>query len=190
MLLAVRAPFGDHRLDLGVLARMERLERQILQLPLQLVDAEPVGERPVDLEGLACLLYLLLAPQVLERAHVVQPVGELDQDDPHVVGHRDDHLAVVLGLGVLATLELDARQLRDTLDELSDLIAELGADLVDLNLGVLDDVVEQCCGNRFVVEAQPGADLRRTERMVDEVLARAALLSLVRARREIERARE
>ena len=76
MLLAIGAALRDHRLDLGVLARVERLEREVLELPLQLVDTEPMGERGVDLERLASLLHLLLAPEILERPHVVQPVGE------------------------------------------------------------------------------------------------------------------
>ena len=121
------APVGDHRLDLRVLARVEDLEREILELPLERVDPEPVRERRVDLERLLRLLHLLLLAEVLDRAHVVEPVGELDQDDPDVLGHRHDHLPVVLGLRLLAARELDPRQLRDALDELGDLGAELGA---------------------------------------------------------------
>ena len=133
VLLAVGAPLGDHLLDLLVLARVERPEREVLELPLERVDAEPVGERRVDLERLARLAHLRLLAHVLDRAQVVQPVGELDQDHAHVLGHRDDELAVVLGLGVLAALELDPRQLGDALDELRDLLAELGADVLDLD---------------------------------------------------------
>ncbi len=190
VLLAVGAALGDHRLDLGVLAGMERLEGEVLELPLDLVDAEPVRERRVDLEGLARLLDLLLAPEVLERAHVVQAVGELDQDDPDVVGHRDDHLPVVLGLRVLAALELDPRQLRDALDEVRDLVAELRSDGIGADVGVLDDVVEERGRDRLVVEAQLGADLRGPERVVDEGLAGAPLLALVRTAGEVERAGE
>ena len=181
MLLAVGAPLGDHRLDLVVLARVQRLEGEVLELPLERVDAEPVRERRVHLERLARLLHLLLAAQVLDRAQVVQPVGELDQDDADVLRHRDDHLAVVLGLGVLAALEVDAGQLRDAVDELRDLVAELGAQLLELDVGVLDDVVQQRGRDRLLVEAELGADLRDPERVVDEVLARAPLLALVRA---------
>src|SRR5262245_21235361 len=100
---------------------MKRLERKLLELPLQRVDAEAMRERRIDLERLARLLELLLLAEVLDRAQVVQAVGELDQDDPQVLRHRDDQLAIVLGLRVLAALELDARQLRDALDELCDL---------------------------------------------------------------------
>ena len=73
----------------------------------------------------------------------METVRELDQDDPHVLGHRDDQLAVVLGLRLLAALELDARQLRHALDEVRDLVAELGADVVERDVGVLDGVVEK-----------------------------------------------
>ena len=182
--LAVGAPVGDHRLDLGVLAWMERLERQVLELPLERVDPEPVRERRVDLERLLRLLHLLLLAEVLDRAHVVQPVGELDEDDPHVLGHRDDHLAVVLRLGLLAARELDPRQLRDPLDELGDLGAELRAHLVELRVRVLDDVVEERRGDRLLVEMELGADARDAVRVVDERLARAAHLTAMTLFRE------
>ena len=186
VLLAVGAPLGDHLLDLLVLARMQRLEREVLELPLERVDTEAMRERRVDLERLARLLELLLLAEVLDRAQVVEAVGELDQDDPQVLRHRDDQLAVVLGLRVLAALELDARQLGDALDELGDLVAELGLHLVEIDARVLDDVVEQRGGERRLVELEPGEDPRHAPRVVDELLARAAHLVGVGARGEIE----
>ena len=155
---SVGAPLVDHRLDLGVLARVERLEREVFELPLHLVDPEPVRERRVHLERLARLLHLLLLAEVLDRPEVVEPVGELDEDDPEVLGHRQDHLPVVLRLGLLPALEADARQLRDAVDELRDLVAELGLDVVERGVGVLDDVVEQRRGDRLVVELELCAD--------------------------------
>ena len=104
---------------------MQGREREVLELPLDRVDAEPMGERREDLERLLRLLVLLGLGHRLDRAHVVQPVGELDQDDPDVRGHRDDHLAVVLGLRLVVRLERDPGQLRDAVDEPGDLLAEL-----------------------------------------------------------------
>ena len=176
---AIGAALGHHRLDLLVLARMQRLEREVLELPLECVDAEPVRERCVDLERLLRLLHLLLLAEVLDLAQVVETVGELDQDHAHVFRHRDDQLAVVLGLGLLAALELHAGQLRDALDELRDLVAELGAHVVELDIGVLDDVVEEGGGDRLVVELELGADLGGAPGVQHELLARPALLSLV-----------
>jgi hypothetical protein len=123
-------------------------------------------------------------------AHVVEPVGELDQDDADVLRHRDDHLPVVLRVRLLSRLEGRPGQLRDALDELGDLVAELGAQLLEVGLGVLEDVVHERRGERLLVEVELGADLRDRPRMVDERLAGAARLALVRGRGEVERPRE
>jgi hypothetical protein len=45
------APF-DEACDLPVRAGVKRLERQVLELPFDLLDAEPVGQRGVDVECL------------------------------------------------------------------------------------------------------------------------------------------
>ena len=60
----------------------------------------------------------------LERAHVVQAVGELDEQDADVARHRDDHLADVLGLRQLAGAELDLVELGQAVDDPGDLVAE------------------------------------------------------------------
>ena len=125
VVLAVGAALRDPLLDLLVLARVQRGEGEVLELPLEVVDAEPMRQRRVDLERLLGLLDLLLLAQVAERVHVVQAVAELDQDDPDVGGHRDDHLAVVLGLLLLLGGEVHLGQLGDAVDEHGDLVAEL-----------------------------------------------------------------
>ena len=180
--LALLALLVDEALDLRVLARVQRREREVLELPLDRVDAEAVRERRVDLQGLLGLVDLLLLRHRLERAHVVQAVGELDQDDPDVRGHRDHHLAVVLGLRLVARLERDPGQLGHAVDEAGDLLAERLADLVERGARVLDGVVQQRGAQRLGVEAHAGADLRDADRVGDEVLARlAALVGVVLA---------
>ena len=124
VVLALLALLVDQALDLLVLARVQRGEGEVLELPLDRVDAEAVRDRRVDLEGLLGLLDLLLLRHRVDRAHVVQAIGELDQDDPDVGGHRDHHLAVVLGLRLVARGEGDAGELGDAVDERSDLLAE------------------------------------------------------------------
>ncbi len=176
VLLALLALLVDKNLDLGVLARVQCLEREILELPLDRVDAEPVRDRRVDLQRLLRLVDLLLLGHRVDRAHVVQAVGELDQDDPHVVGHRHHHLAVVLGLRLVARLERDAGELRDAVDDVRDLVAELMAHLGERCRRVLDGVVQQRRAQRLRVQAHAGADLRDADRVMDEVLARQATL--------------
>ncbi len=190
VLLAVGTPLGDHLLDLLVLARVQRPEREILELPLESVDAEPVGKRRVDLERLTRLAHLGLFPHVLDRPQVVEPVGELDQDHAKVLGHRDDQLAVVLCLRLLTTLELDAGQLGHALDELRDLVTERGGDISDLDPGVLHGVMQKRGGNRLLVHPQAREDLRGPPWVIDELLAGAPQLAVVRCGREPERPRD
>ena len=149
---------------------MERLEGEILELPLQRVDTEAMCERRVDLERLAGFLCLLLLAEILDRPHVVEAIGELDENDADVLRHRDDHLPIVLGLGLLTALEADPRELRDTLDEQGDVEAELRAELLDVGVGVLDDVVKESRRDRLLVEVKLGADPGHAERVMDELL--------------------
>ena len=116
----------------------------------------------------------------------MEAVGELDQDDAHVLRHRDDHLPVVLRLGLLAALERCARELCDALDEMCDVGAEFGAYLVEIGVGVLDDVVQESRCDGLLVEMELRADLRDGQRMVDELLARAPHLATVVELSEVE----
>ena len=103
----------------------------------------------------------------------MEAVGELDQDDPEIRGHRDHHLAVVLGLALVAALEGDPGELGDPVDELGDRVAEQLLDLIQAGARVLDGVVEQRRAQGLGVEAEAGADLRHLDGVGDEVLAGA-----------------
>ena len=177
--LAVGPALVDHLLDLAVAPRVQGREGEVLELPLEGVDAEPVRERRVDLERLLGLLDLLRLGHVRERAHVVQPVRELDDQHADVARHRDDQLAVVLGLVLLLAVEVDLRQLGDAVNQRGDLAAEEALDVVEAGAGVLDGVVHQGGGDRGAVEPEPGADARAAEGVGDERLARVADLRAV-----------
>ena len=126
------------------------------------------------------LALLLVARHVAERPHVVQPVGELDDQDADVAGHRDDHLADGLRLG--GGTVLDLVQLGDAVDEGRDVLAELAAQLVQRVGGVLDGVVQQRGADRLGVHAEFGEDRGHRERVGDVRVARLALLVLVPVR--------
>ena len=122
VLLPLRCPVGDEADHLVVDLGVEDLEREILEFPLDRVHAEPVRERGVDLEGLACLLRARRGGHELPRARVVETVGELDDEDADVLGHRDDHLPHGLRLRGLTVGELV--ELRHPVDHRGDLGAE------------------------------------------------------------------
>ncbi|MCO5556192.1 hypothetical protein L7F22_009736 [Adiantum nelumboides] len=175
--VARRRPVGDQPDDLLVLLGLQDREGQVLQLQLDRGHAEAVRQRGEHLQGLAGLLGLLLRAQEAHRAHVVQPVGQLDDQHPRVAGHRDDHLADRLGLRGGA--ELDLVELGDAVDEVRDLVAEVGAQPVQGVVGVLDGVVQQRRDQRRGVHAQLGQDRGDGERVGDVGVAGLAALPLV-----------
>ncbi len=181
---------GDQRLALMALAsdaldyvfvclRLEVSKCQVLELPLDLADAETVRKRRVDVQRLARDLAALDLGQGVEGAHVVKTVGELDEDDAEVLRHRHHHLADVLGLLLLVGPDGDAAQLGHALDQVRHLRTELLLDLVGGEGGVLHGVVEQRRGERLSVELEVGEDGGDLERVVDVVLPRQAPLAAV-----------
>ncbi len=180
VLLALGRPGGDHLLDLGVALRVQRGEGQVLELPAHLLHAEAMGQRRVDVEGLLGRAPLLPFGHDGERAHVVQPVGQLDQQDPPVVGHGDEHLADGRGLLRLLRVELEAVQLGHAVDHLGHPVAEGRLDGVEGQSGVLDRVVEEGGGHRLRVEPELGHDRGHGHGVGDVGLAGAPELAVVR----------
>ena len=81
--------------------RLEIAQTEILELHLDIGNAETICERCIDLERLLGNAVTFVLAHVFERAHIVQAVGKFDHDDADVLCHCKEHLAVVLELDVL-----------------------------------------------------------------------------------------
>jgi hypothetical protein len=105
-------------------------------------------------------------------------------DDPYVVDHGEEHLAQVLRLLLRARHAVELRDLREPVDEVGDLLAEVLLDRLERDGRVLDDVVQETCRDAGGVELEIREDVRDFEG-VDEVgFARLSNLSPVLSRRE------
>ena len=124
--------------------------------------------------------------QRAERAHVVEPIGELDEDDADVLRHGQEHLPDVLRLLLLMGPGAELGQLGDAVHEVRDLRAEPLLDVRQRVLGVLGDVVKQRRLDSDRVEAQLREHLGDGERVAHVRLAADALLIGVRVRGEGE----
>ena len=154
VVLAVGAPLRHQPGDLLVLVGDDVAERQILQLPLHLPDAQAVGQGREDLQRLDGDALPLFHRQIRQRAHVVKPIGQLDDDDADVVAHRQKRLAQRF-LGQLGSLRValgagggaaDARQLvqfGDAVDEGGHLRPEIAPDVLQPHRRIFDRVVQQ-----------------------------------------------
>ena len=156
--------------------RIEDAEGMVLQLVAHALHAHAPGERRIDLHRLLGDARALLLRHELDGAHVVQAVGELDEEDADILGDGEQQLSEVLRLLRLARDDLQPLQLGDALDQLADRGAEELVDLGAGGAGVLDRVVEQRDGDRGIVELQVGQDRRDFERMREIGVAGGALL--------------
>ena len=176
--------FSSWAVSVAVVFRVQVLEGQVFELAAQLTHAEAVRDGRVDVHRLLRDALALLGLEELERAHVVQAVGEFDEHDAHVVDHRQQHLADVLGLLLLVRDVADLRDFRQAVDEQRDFVAEIFPNRFEVDERVFDDIVEQTRRDGDFVEPHVGQDVGDFERVHEVGLARGARLPLVLARGE------
>ena len=156
-------------------------EAQVFKLHLDAVDAEPVGDRRIDVERLTGDAFLLVGRHRAERLHVVQAIRQLDEDDTNVLDHRQHHLAETFCLGLGPAVELDLVQLAHAVNDERDVFTELRSDLFERCLGVFDDIVQDRGTDGLPVEVHVRQFLGDRDRVSDVWLARFPGLALMGA---------
>ena len=152
--------------------RVDIAEAEVFEFAANLAHPEAVGDGRVDVERFAGNFLLPLGRQMLERAHVMQAIGQLDEDDANVVHHGEHHFAQVFGLLLFSGGEIDFADLGDALDDVRDLLAKFLANVDDRDRGVFDRVVEQSGGDGDRIHLHFGEHERDFERMHEVRLAR------------------
>jgi hypothetical protein len=154
--LAVADDFLTGAVERAVAHRVSRLDRQVEQLVAHFEDTEPIGDRRVYVHGLVRDAASLVGLHDFQRAHVMQAIGELDDDHANILHHRQHHLAEVFRLRLGLAAKVDLRQLADPVDQLGHFFAEL---LGDMFLGggrIFDNVVQNRGDDAFAVHAHIG----------------------------------
>ena len=172
-------PVGDDAVGL----RVQGLEGNVLKLVAQRLHAHAAGQWRVDFHRLLGDSQPLLGLHMIERPHVVQPVGELDQQHPHVLGHRQQQFPQIFGLGGFLGDQVELGDLGQPIDQRGDLAAEFFLDFLVGCLGILHRIVKQRRGDRRGIELHFGEDRGHFERMVEISLAGRAFLVAVRLHR-------
>ena len=104
----------------------------------------------------------------------MDPVGQLDHQDPNIPTHGHNHLADGLGLGRITVVHL--RYLGDPIDQTGHRITELLPALVKGVVGVFDRVVQETRRYHGRPHAQVGQDLCHGKGVDDVWLPRFAPL--------------
>ena len=149
---------------------------QILQFIAHALHAHAPGQRRVDVQRFLGNARLLVLRHKMQCAHIVQPVGELDQQHAHIIGNGQQKLAEILGLGGTLGHQVEPLQLGQALDQSADFATEQLVDFLACRRGVFDRVMQHGGNNRRVVEFQIGQNGRHFQRMRKIRIARRALL--------------
>ena len=173
--------------DLGVGLGFFELEREVFELGFDLVESKAVGQGRVHEQSFRGDLELLVARHGIQRAHVVQAVGEFDEDHPDVVAEGEQHLAEVLRLGRGGVVK-DPGYFGEPVDDLALFGAKQVLDVLQGDVGVLYGVVQQSTHNGG--GAQPhffGHDARHGNGVVDVRLPGFAAHVFVRFQGNVKR---
>ena len=162
--------------------RIQVQEGQLLQLGADAVAADGARQGRIDFQGLAGdPLTLGRVLDELQRAHVVQAVGQLDHQDAHVLGDGQDELPQVLGLAGVFGIAFQLGKLGHALHQLADLFAEQLVDVGPADRTVLDHVVQQGRDDGRGVETVVGEDARHLDGVGEIGIAGRPLLRAVHA---------
>ena len=137
--------FLDIGADLLIPDGVEVLQSEILKLLLDLLNTETVSERCIHVHRFERGGTSLVLRLCVERAHIVQSVAQLYEDNTNVLRHREKHFTDVLHMCFFFIDDTDIRHFRESVDEKGYIVAELRADHVKARFirAVLDCIVKK-----------------------------------------------
>ena len=164
----------------GVVLRFEIFEREVFELHFDLVYAEAIGDWREDVHSFAGDTFSFFRWEIVQCTHVMEPVGEFDDDDTDVGRHGEEHLTEVLKEVLFAlTMKSDLGKLGDAVDDVGDFRTETLLYLREGDSRVFGYIMQESCRDSAGIHADASEDLGGAEAMDDIGFARASLLFLV-----------
>ena len=142
-------------------------ECQVFQFPFDGVNPQPVGQGRVDFQGFRGDPFLLVHGHEFHGPHVVQPVRQLDQHHPDVLGHGQEHLPVVFHLLFFPGNVFDFPQFGDPVHQHGHFPAENVFHLVQGHFGVFHHIMEKSGCQGHIVHLELGQDAGHPQGMDD-----------------------
>ncbi|MNE30745.1 hypothetical protein D3C80_1242770 [compost metagenome] len=95
----------------------------------------------------------------------MQPVRQLNHNYPDILGHGNEHFAVILILLLFLGAEADAFQLGQTIHQHSAGIAKILADLLQRNRCIFHHIMQQRCNNGYDIHLHINDNICDRQRM-------------------------
>ncbi len=119
------------------------LETQVFQLSFDSVESQTIRQRSVDVLRFSCNFKLFCGRHRTQSSHVMQPICNLYQDNANIFRHRQQKLSEIFCLRRCLFPKNTARNLRQTIYYLSDLLSEQIFYIFNCILGVFNYIMQQ-----------------------------------------------
>ena len=128
---------------------IEITEGQIFQLPLDTGNSQAMSQGCVDFHCFSGNPLLLILAQMLQRPHIVETVCQFDQNNPNILRHGHQHLAMVFRQLLLVGFVLDLAQLGNPIHNHAHIRPKLSFQIIQRRTGILNHIMQKAAGNRY-----------------------------------------
>ena len=142
-------------------------------------------QRGVDLHGFQRFDPLLFGDTEIQRAHIVQAVRQLDDDNPDILGHGQQHFTDIFRLLLRPAGIRDIGELGDTVHQLRYIGAELLFDVLQRDGGILHHIVQKRADDGIGIHAESHQNNGDRNGVRDVRIAGGAYLTLMRLFRQL-----
>jgi len=141
------------------------------------VHPQAVRNGGVNVQRFGRYTLALLIRHVPQRAHVVQPISQLDQNHPNITGHGQCHFLEVFRLRLGTSAELNLGQLAHTVDQIRHRLTKLFCQGIFGNTGVFDHIVQHRRHQALMVKLHVCKNVRDRQRVRNVMLTGTAHLA-------------
>ena len=134
---------GQLFFDAMVFLRVFIAETEVLQFFLDFVQAKTVRQRSVDVERFASYLILFARKLAAQGSHIVQTVGNFDEDDAYVVAHGEQKFFEGFCLCRCFVAEDSARDFRQSVHNLCYLLTKDIGDVLHRIVRIFHHIMQQ-----------------------------------------------
>ena len=134
---------GHQILNPATFLRLKIFKGGFFKLIFYPVITKSRGNGRINVESFPSNFFPFIPFVEFEGAHIVKPVGQLDQNNPDIIGHGQKHLAKALGLSRPGAVKRKTAEFGDAGDDVPNFGAEQFFDFLRGRLGVLNHIVQE-----------------------------------------------
>ena len=165
--------------------RLQLFKGEQLHLAHIFIHANPLCQRRVDIHRfLGDAAALFRAFDKMQRPHIVQPVGQLDQKHADIIGNRQQEFAQIFGSAFILGLGLNFRQLGYAVNQPRHFGTKAVLDIFDGCERVFHRVMQQRGDDRVLIHFEVSHQASDLYRMAEIRVPRCPLLRAMHLHRE------